>query len=36
VVIPGFMNKMMAQSVRFLPRSTVTNIVRKVQDRAQA
>lgn len=36
VVIPGFMNKMLAQSVRFLPRSTVTNIVRKVQDRAQA
>lgn len=36
VVVPGFMNKMMVQSVRFLPRSTVTNIVRKVQDRAQA
>jgi short-subunit dehydrogenase len=36
VVIPGFMNKMLVQSVRFLPRSTVTNIVRKVQDRAQA
>jgi len=36
VIIPGFMNKMMAQSVRFLPRSTVTNLVRKVQDRAQA
>ncbi len=36
VVIPGFMNKMMAQSVRFLPRSTVTSLVRKVQERAQA
>ncbi len=36
VVIPGFMNKMMAQSVRFLPRSAITSIVRKVQDRAQA
>jgi short-subunit dehydrogenase len=36
VVIPGFMNKMLVQSVRFLPRSTVTNMVRKVQDRAQA
>jgi short-subunit dehydrogenase len=36
VVIPGFMNRMLVQSVRFLPRSTVTNIVRKVQDRAQA
>jgi uncharacterized protein len=36
VVIPGFMNKMLVQSVRFLPRSTVTHIVRKVQDRAQA
>jgi short-subunit dehydrogenase len=36
VVIPGFMNKMLVQSVRFLPRSTVTSLVRKVQDRAQA
>jgi short-subunit dehydrogenase len=36
VVIPGFMNKMLVQSVRFLPRSTVTTLVRKVQDRAQA
>lgn len=36
VIIPGFMNKMMAQSVRFLPRSAITSIVRKVQDRAQA
>jgi hypothetical protein len=36
VVIPGFMNKVLVQSVRFLPRSTITNIVRKVQDRAQA
>jgi short-subunit dehydrogenase len=36
VIIPGFMNKMMAQSVRFLPRSAITRIVRKVQERAQA
>jgi hypothetical protein len=36
VVIPGFMNKMMVQSVRFLPRSAITNIVRKVQERAHA
>jgi hypothetical protein len=36
VVIPGFMNKVLVQSVRFLPRSTITNIVRKVQDRAKA
>jgi hypothetical protein len=36
VVIPGFMNKMMAQSVRFLPRTAVTRLVRKVQERAHA
>ncbi len=36
VVIPGFMNKMLAQSVRFLPRTTITQIVRKVQERAHA
>ncbi|WP_224247474.1 SDR family NAD(P)-dependent oxidoreductase [Hyalangium gracile] len=36
VIIPGFMNKMLAQGARFLPRSTITSIVRKVQDRAQA
>jgi short-subunit dehydrogenase len=36
VVIPGFMNKMLAQSVRFLPRSAVTSLVRKVQERAHA
>ncbi|HYI01669.1 SDR family oxidoreductase [Hyalangium sp.] len=36
VVIPGFMNKMLVQSVRFLPRSAVTHLVRKVQDRAHA
>jgi short-subunit dehydrogenase len=36
LIIPGFMNKVMAQSVRFLPRSAITSLVRKVQDRAQA
>ncbi|MDY7225928.1 SDR family NAD(P)-dependent oxidoreductase [Hyalangium rubrum] len=36
VVIPGFVNNLLAQSVRFLPRSAVTTIVRKVQERAHA
>lgn len=36
VVIPGFMNKMLANSVRFLPRSTATRIVRNIQERAHA
>ncbi len=36
VVIPGFMNKMLATSVRFLPRSTATRIVRNIQERAHA
>jgi short-subunit dehydrogenase len=36
VIIPGFMNKVMAGSVRFVPRSLVTSMVRKVQERAHA
>jgi short-subunit dehydrogenase len=34
VIIPGASNKMMAQAVRFLPRSTVTKLVRSAQERA--
>jgi len=34
VVIPGASNKMMAQAVRFLPRNTVTKLVRSAQERA--
>ena len=34
VVIPGMSNKMMAQAVRFLPRNTVTKLVRNAQERA--
>jgi short-subunit dehydrogenase len=34
VVIPGVSNKMMAQAVRFLPRKTVTKLVRNAQERA--
>jgi uncharacterized protein len=34
VVIPGVSNKMMAQAVRFLPRNTVTKLVRNAQERA--
>jgi uncharacterized protein len=33
VVIPGVMNKLMAQSVRFLPRGVVTGLVRSAQER---
>lgn len=33
VVIPGFQNKMLASSVRFMPRKMVTSVVRKVQDK---
>lgn len=36
VVVPGFMNKMLATSVRFLPRGAVTRIVRNTQERAHA
>src|SRR5581483_3923576 len=35
VVIPGARNKMLAQSVRFLPRSTVTRAVMRAQERVQ-
>ncbi len=34
VVIPGLMNKVLAQSVRFSPRSLVTKIARKMQEEA--
>jgi uncharacterized protein len=34
VVIPGVSNKMLAQAVRFLPRKTVTRLVRSAQERA--
>jgi short-subunit dehydrogenase len=34
VVIPGASNKMLAQAVRFLPRNTVTKMVRSAQERA--
>ncbi len=34
VVIPGAQNKMLAQAVRFLPRKTVTRLVRSAQERA--
>jgi short-subunit dehydrogenase len=34
VVIPGMSNKMLANAVRFLPRNTVTKMVRNAQERA--
>jgi short-subunit dehydrogenase len=34
VVIPGLMNKILAQSVRFSPRGLVTKIARKMQEEA--
>lgn len=34
VAIHGFMNRLMANAVRFLPRGMVVNITRKIQDRA--
>jgi short-subunit dehydrogenase len=34
VAIPGVSNKMLAQAVRFLPRKTVTKLVRNAQERA--
>lgn len=36
VVIPGVLNKLMAQSVRFTPRNMVTAMVRSIQERASA
>jgi len=32
IVIPGFMNKILAKSVRFVPRNLVTKIVRNMQE----
>lgn len=32
IVIPGIINKLMAKSVRFIPRNLVTKIVRKMQE----
>lgn len=32
IVIPGILNKILAKSVRFIPRSLVTKIVRKMQE----
>jgi hypothetical protein len=32
VVIPGIVNKLMAQSIRFSPRSLVTKVVRRMQE----
>ena len=34
VIIPGLKNKMLAAAVRFMPRKTVTGVVRKTQERA--
>jgi uncharacterized protein len=34
IAIHGFMNKIMANSVRFTPRSLVVKITRKLQDAA--
>lgn len=34
VIVPGFKNKLLAASVRILPRKQITSIVRKVQGRA--
>ena len=35
VAIHGFMNYMLANSVRFMPRKMVTNIARSIQDKAK-
>ena len=32
IAIPGFMNKLLAKSVRFVPRKLVTKIVRNMQE----
>ena len=34
VVIPGLLNKVVAQSIRVTPRRMVTTIVRKMQEKA--
>ncbi|HSP78304.1 MAG TPA: SDR family oxidoreductase [Myxococcaceae bacterium] len=36
VVIPGMMNKLLAQSVRLMPRGAVTRLVHQMQERVQA
>jgi hypothetical protein len=36
VTIPGVMNKLLAQSVRLMPRGTVARVVRQMQERVQA
>jgi short-subunit dehydrogenase len=36
IVVPGFLNKVMAASVRFVPRSFVTRVVRKIQEADKA
>lgn len=36
IVIPGALNNMLVQSIRFTPRSVVTWMVRRIQDRARA
>ncbi|WP_064092898.1 SDR family NAD(P)-dependent oxidoreductase [Rossellomorea aquimaris] len=33
VIIPGFKNRVLTKTIRFIPRKMVTNIVRKVQER---
>jgi short-subunit dehydrogenase len=35
VAIHGFMNWIMANSVRFIPRSIVVKVTRKIQDKAK-
>jgi hypothetical protein len=35
VVIPGMMNKLLAQSVRLMPRAALTRVVRQMQERVQ-
>jgi uncharacterized protein len=35
VVIPGIRNRILVESVRFSPRSMVTQIVRNMQERTQ-
>ena len=36
IVIPGIKNRVMASSVRFVPRRLVTKIVRKIQETDKA
>ncbi|MDB9481310.1 short-chain dehydrogenase, partial [Dolichospermum circinale CS-537/05] len=32
IIIPGFVNRLMAKSIRFIPRKMVTKIVRSMQE----